>query len=46
MVLEHLVVVHLIDVVTREDEHIIGVISVNEGEILIDRVSSSLVPVC
>ena len=45
MVAQHLGVVHLIDVVAGENQHIVGVVAGDEGNILIDGVGGSLVPV-
>ena len=42
---EHLTVVHLVDVVAGENEDIIGVIAVDEIEVLVDGIGGSLVPV-
>ncbi len=44
MVLEHLVVVHLIDVVAGQDQDIIRVIFINKIDVLIDGVCSAFVP--
>ena len=41
----HLGVVHLIDMVAGEDQHIVGIISVNERDILCDGISRALIPV-
>ena len=41
---EHLGVIHLIDVVAGEDQHLIGVVPVNEANILINGVGRALVP--
>ena len=41
---EHLGVIHLIDMVAREDQHLIGVIAVDEADILINGVGRALIP--
>ena len=41
---EHFGVVHLIDVVAGEDQHLVGVIAVNEANILVNGVGRALVP--
>ena len=45
MVVEHLVVVHLIDMVAREDNNVLGVISVYKADVLIDSVCCARIPV-
>ena len=45
MEIEHLVVIHLVDMVARQNENIFGRISVNKVEILINGVRGPLVPV-
>ena len=42
--LQHLLVVHLIDVVTGEDQDIVGVVQGNEADVLVDGVGRPLVP--
>ena len=42
--LQHLVVIHLVDVVTGENEHILRIVLIDEADILIDCVGSTLVP--
>ncbi len=44
VVLEHLVVIHLIDVVAGQDQDIIRVIFINKIDVLIDGVCSAFVP--
>ena len=45
MLLEHKLVVHSVDMVAREYKNVVGVISLDEVDILINRVRGSLVPV-
>ena len=45
VVVEHGAIVHLIDVVAGEDEHIVGIIAVDEVEVLVDGIGRALVPV-
>ena len=44
MLHEHLVVIHLVDVIAREDEHVFRFIHVDEIYVVIDRISGSFVP--
>ena len=44
MVLHHGGVVHLIDMVTGEDDHIVGVVPVDKVDILVNGVGRALVP--
>ena len=44
VLLQHLVVVHLVDMVARKDQHIFGVVLVDKCDILVDRVRRTLVP--
>ena len=41
---EHLGVIHLVDVVAREDEHILGVVHVDKADVLEDGVGRALIP--
>ena len=41
---DHSGVVHLVDVVAREDQHVIRIVAVNKSYILIDGVGRALVP--
>ena len=45
MVAQHLGVVHLVDVVAGENQHIVGIIAGNKGDILINGVGRTFVPV-
>ena len=45
MELQHLGVVHLIDVIARKNDNILGSIAVDEIDILVDSVGSTGVPV-
>ena len=45
MVLHHCIVVHLVDVVTGQDQHVIGIILLDEGHVLVDGVGGAAVPV-
>lgn len=45
MVIQHLGVVHLVDVITGEDENIFGVVTLNKGDILADGIGGAGVPV-
>ena len=42
--MEHLHIVHLVDMVAGEDEHIVRLFIVEEKKVLIDRVGGTLVP--
>ena len=42
--LKHLLIIHLIDVVAGENEHIVWVIELDKADILIDGVGGALVP--
>ena len=44
MELEHLVVIHFVDVVPAQHGHILGIIAVHKGDVLIDGVGGALVP--
>ena len=44
VIAEHGVVVHLVDVVAGEDQHVLGTITVDEGDVLADGVRRALVP--
>ena len=44
MVAQHGVVIHFIDMIAREDEHIIGVKLLDKGQVLIDGVGRAAVP--
>ena len=41
---EHCRIVHLIDVVAGENEHVLGIVLLHEREVLIDRIRRSLKP--
>ena len=41
VLLEHLGVVHLIDVVAGEDQHVLGIVVLNEGQVLVDGVGGA-----
>ena len=43
--LQHLLIVHLVDVVAGEDQHVVRVVAVDEVEVLVDGVGRALVPV-
>ena len=45
VVLEHLVVVHLVDVVARKNYNIVGVVALDVVDILVDRVRGARIPV-
>ena len=45
VLLEHLLVVHLVDVVAREDEDVIRLLAADRIDVLIDRVGRALIPV-
>ena len=45
MEIEHFGIIHFIDVVARENHHIIGIIPLDKGDILINGVGGTLVPV-
>ena len=45
MVCKHFGVIHLVDMVTRKDEHVLRVVAVDEFHILINRVCCALIPV-
>ena len=40
----HIGVVHLIDVVAGEDDHVLGVIQIQEPDVLIDGIGRALIP--
>ena len=42
--MEHLHIVHLVDMVAGKDEHIVRLFIVEQEQILIDRVGGALVP--
>ena len=42
--MEHLHIVHFVDVVPGEDEHIVRLFVVEQEQVLIDRVGGALVP--
>ncbi len=42
--MEHLHIVHLVDMVAGEDEHIVRLFGVEQKQVLIDRVGGALVP--
>ena len=42
---QHLGVVHFIDMVARQDQHVLGVVAFNEVDVLVNGVGSALVPV-
>ena len=44
MALHHVGVVHFIDMVAGEDDHILGVVQVDEADVLVDGVGRTLVP--
>ena len=44
MVLQHLLIVHLIDVVAGQDEDVVGVVQGDKADVLIDGVGGTLVP--
>ena len=44
MLVEHLVIVHLIDMVAGQDQDIFRIIFIDKADVLIDRVCSTLVP--
>ena len=44
MVCHHVGVIHLVNMVTGEDDHIIGVIAVDKIDILVNSIGSTLVP--
>ena len=44
VVSEHFSVIHLVDVVAREDEHILGVVHVDKADVLEDGVGRALIP--
>lgn len=44
MMVHHLVVIHLVNVVARQNNHVFGIKSVDKLDILINRVGGSLVP--
>ena len=46
MLLQHLAVVHFIDMVTGQNQHVVRIITVDEIQILIDRIGGTLIPVC
>ena len=45
MVLQHGIVVHLVNVVTGQDQHVIGIILLDEGHVLVDGVGGAAIPV-
>ena len=45
VILEHLVVVHLVDVVARKNDDIVGIIALDVVDVLINGVSGARVPV-
>ena len=45
VVVQHGVVVHLVDVVTGQDQHVIGIILLDEGHVLVDGVGGAAIPV-
>ena len=45
VVLEHAAVVHLVDVVAGEDDHVLGLLAADGVDVLIDRVGGAHVPV-
>ena len=45
MLLEHAIVIHLVDVVAGEDEHVFGLLGADGIDVLIDRVGRPHVPV-
>ena len=46
MLLEHPRIVHRVDVIAREDEHIVGIRHINEVKVLIDGICRAAIPVC
>ncbi len=44
VLVEHLVVVHLVDVVAREDQDVLRIVLVDKADVLIDGVCSALIP--
>src|SRR5829696_6075782 len=44
MLLEHLLVVHLVDVIAREDDHVLDIVDVDDVEVLVDRVRRTCIP--
>ena len=45
MLLEHPRIVHCIDVIAREDEHVVGIRHINEVKVLIDGIRRTAIPV-
>src|SRR5262249_34129180 len=45
VLLEHLAVVHLVDVVARENEHVLGLLGSDGVDVLVNRVGGAHVPV-
>ena len=41
---QHVGIVHLVDVVAGEDDHVLGVVHIDEAQVLIDGVGGALVP--
>ncbi len=42
--LQHQAVVHLVDVIAREDEHVLGLLRADRVNVLVDRVGCALIP--
>ena len=44
MLLQHQLVVHLVDVVAGQDDHELGIVALDDVDVLVDRVGGALVP--
>jgi hypothetical protein len=45
VVLQHAAVVHLVDVVAGEDDHVLGLLAADRVDVLVDRVGGAHIPV-